>query len=836
MHLNISVTKVVIPWRTVLPLVLLCYMLGLAAHVQARGAILISKNINVIAANNHSYSGDISADGKLIVYASSASDLVLGDHNNLPDIFIYDVDSNKTELLSVTAKGDDSNGASSIPVISADGQFVVFASAADNLVEGDQNGAVDIFMYHRAERLLERISSLDKSGAEFEGRGPSQIDISGDGRFVVFDTTTDNLVYNDNNNLSDVFLYDRVTGVIDKISNASSGKTDADGGSYHAVISENGQFIAFESMASNLVSNDTNALSDVFVYDRNDGGMTRISVNSAGDESKGASLRPQISEGGQFVSFYSKASNLVEDTHLRNSHLEMSDGIYLHDKGAGRTQLLTLGAGDHWPSEPINPKFNMSANANYIVFSSKAQNITEYWTGLCDDSGTVNCFWRDRDNVFLYNRLTAHTELISVNSFGFPLDANSVEPSVSEDGKFVSFTGSDYGPEYGISTSQLNLGASWGLLATYLIAPGGDLFEDYPSYTWANREEAIAYRLSTSDTLIQPWISVNEAECNDGICLTTPLMILDYGLHSVFVQYATELGEVSPLSEPVSIFKRPATPSPDLITTDISKIITLTWSDVPDVIDYRLKVRDKTTGEIILDYRVWNPELMSYTLPFTLNSEHTYQWKIKAQEPSGRYSSWTPIYHRVASSIPTPIYPEGVIDDFSPTFQWISTDNAEGYRVRIQDVDTGETVINKYIGNQLTYTFDNILKSGHRYRWKVRTQNPDGNYSKWSYFEFTDARSLPSVTNTVTLTWAVPDSRVDGSLLQPGDISQYIVVYQKEQEAIKGIIIEDVRLTELTLEDLSDGDYQFKIKVVDKMGLASDFSEGAKITLPRSVK
>ena len=830
---HFSVTRVFIVWRK-LPLFALIVFITYCSHVaQSNTTELISQNLSKFAANDDSYHGDISANGKFIVYVSSASDLVSGDSNNLTDIFLYDVDKKTTKRLSVDRYGRDSNGRSSMPVISGDGHFVAFASAANNLVKGDQNGAVDIFVYNRAQKTLEKISELYNSGLGLGNEWPSQIDISGDGRYVVFDATSDNLVKNDSNNLSDIFLYDRVTEATHKISNASGAAVESDGDSYNAVISENGQFIAFESNASNLVRGDTNQSSDVFVHDRSSGTVTRVSVNSDGVEANGKSLRPQISEDGQFVSFYSAGSNLINNM-LSDPYIDTHDGIYLYDRLSEKTELLTLSVDNKWPDQPINPIFTMSANANYIVFSSKAQNIIEYWPGLCTGLSMDACFWRESENIYRYSRLTSHTELISIDQSGFPIDGNSFEASISRDGKHVSFTSSDYSSQSGIKGSQLNLSYLLESLPTHLISPTGDLFEDYPSYTWAVHEHAAAYRLLTPDTLIQPWTLVNDVECSVETCFTTPLTVLDYGPHSVFIQYASSHGEVSPLSEPLSLYKRPATPYSEPLTTDISKPITLTWNEVPDAIDYRLRVRDKTTGETIINYRLINPTVASYTLPFTLNPDHAYEWKVKVQKPNGLYSSWAQITHQATPSIPTPVFPEGKIDDLTPTLQWHKAGNAQKHRILIQNADTGEIIINKTINNDSSYTHSEPLVPGYRYRWKIRSQSPDGEYSQWSYFTLSGVDSPTVPKNSITLTWGVPENRVDGSVLVEGNISHYVVVYQREQDAVEEIIIRDAALTQLAMRNLEDGRYQFKIRVIDNMGLASDFSEGVKIMLPRS--
>ena len=807
--------------------------------VSTQAKTLVSKNTTRMAGNFQSYSGDISADGKYIVYASSSSDLVRNDTNSLPDVFLYHVDSGQTERLSVpynAAKVSNANGESSIPSISADGEFVAFVSTASNLTVGDKNNTADIFVYQRSTATVKRISRFKYQG-EYSAT-PTQVDISDDGRFVVFDTVVNNFV-DDNNQASDIFLYDRETELTEKISNTDE-LNETNGNSYHAVISGNGRFVAFESQASNLVAGDHNQLSDVFVYDRESGNTHRVSVNSDDIEANGESLRPQISADGQFISFYSSANNLIESESLNKSHTEASDGIYLHDRVSGKTQLVSLAEDKKWPDHPVNPDFDMSSDASFIVFSSRAQNITEYWPGLCENSSnTSDCYWGATNNIFRYSRLSNHIELISIDDTGFPLDTNNVEPSISGNGELMVFSslgGDDVDMPANSINKQLYLSRPPKLKPITLIAPGGDIFEDFPIYTWGAHNKAVAYRIAMSGHETQAWIPISDVDCSDTvICSTTPLAMLDYGANSIAIQYATGLGSVSPLSSPVIAYKRPGTPQPEALVAVSNKAPTLRWNAIPDAIDYRVKVMNRTTGEFVLNHRIKNATSTSYTLPEALNPEHTYIWIVKVQKPNGLYSRWAPVTHQIAPSIPEPTYPKDSVGNMTPTFQWQAEPNvsANTYNIIIEDLNT-QVIIDKTINNNLSYTHNTAFTLGHRYRWKVRAQSPGGEYSQWSYFTLSDAGTSTEPKNSITLTWGVPENRVDGSVLVEGNISHYVVVYQREQDAIEEVIIRDASLTKLTMSNLEDGNYQFKIRVIDNIGLASDFSEGVKIILPRS--
>jgi uncharacterized repeat protein (TIGR02543 family) len=290
----------------------------------------------------------ISSDGRYVAFHSGASNLVSGDTNGYQDIFVHDRDTGATTRVSVDSSGAQANSAALNPVISSDGRFVSFYSYASNLVSGDTNGVNDIFVHDRNTGITTRVS-VDSSGVQ--GNGISyDTSISGDGRFVAFYSTSTNLVSGDTNRVDDIFVHDRNTGITTRVSTDSSG-TQGNDDSFNPAISSDGRYVAFHSSASNLVSNDTNGTLDVFVHDRNTGITTRVSVDSSGAEGNGFSWEPAFSGDGRFVTFYSIASNLVSgDTN------GMYD-IFVHDRDTGTTTRISVNSsgaqGNHHSSNPV---------------------------------------------------------------------------------------------------------------------------------------------------------------------------------------------------------------------------------------------------------------------------------------------------------------------------------------------------------------------------------------------------------------------------------------------------------------------------------------------------
>ena len=198
-----------------------------------------------------------------------------------------------TMRVSVSSSGIEGNGFSGTPSISADGQFVAFASDADNLVAGDTNGLFDVFVRDRAAGTTVRVS-LDSAGGEGNGFSDSP-SISADGRFVAFRSDASNLVAGDTNGSYDVFVYDLATALTERISVDSSG-VEGDSYSYVGGISADGQAVAFMSAASNLVSGDTNGSWDVFVHDRTTGIIARCASLRQGRRGPSKSARAHFGE------------------------------------------------------------------------------------------------------------------------------------------------------------------------------------------------------------------------------------------------------------------------------------------------------------------------------------------------------------------------------------------------------------------------------------------------------------------------------------------------------------------------------------------------------------
>lgn len=206
----------------------------------------------------------VSADGQRIAFKSSAGNLVAGDSGIYSDIFVRDMGAGTTRRVSVTSGGNEGQGDSFEAAISGDGRHVVFSSLAQNLVAGDNNFVVDIFLRDIQTNVTE-IVSVASGGAQANDWCTSA-SVTADGRYVVFQSRATTLVPGDPDNAFDVFVRDRQASTTVRASIDSNGSI-GNGSSQRPTIAANGRFVVFDSTANNLVSSDINGLRDVFRHD-----------------------------------------------------------------------------------------------------------------------------------------------------------------------------------------------------------------------------------------------------------------------------------------------------------------------------------------------------------------------------------------------------------------------------------------------------------------------------------------------------------------------------------------------------------------------------------------
>lgn len=283
----------------------------------------------------------ISSDGRYVVFRSDASNLVPNDTNGAADVFVHDRVTGLTKRVNVSSSGRQANNWSGFPAISRDGRYVTFTSSASNLVPGDTNGTSDVFI---RDRSLHRTRRVSISGLGRQANGFSEESaLSTHGRYVAFTSGASNLVPGDTNHLADVFIHDRRTGTTRRVSVSSKERqgsgSPTNTGANGPAISGDGRYVAFHSDDSNLVPGDTNRAFDIFVRDTLAGKTRRVSVSTDGQQADQESLGPAgISADGRFVVFASLATNLVA-----NDANDITD-VFIRDREAHVTILGSLGA------------------------------------------------------------------------------------------------------------------------------------------------------------------------------------------------------------------------------------------------------------------------------------------------------------------------------------------------------------------------------------------------------------------------------------------------------------------------------------------------------------
>ena len=349
-----------------------------ARELESETTQMISVTADDQAGNGRSGWPSIAAGGVYVAFQSLASDLVEGDANATQDIFVRNRQDEETERASVAAGGGDADGASSQPSISSNGRLVAFCSRATNLVEGDANGVPDAFVRDLAGGTTELLVPPGVAGGEGcvrvalaadalfvvfsyqsvpgqpaqvfrhnretgettqltsgdAGSGVGSLAVSTDGRFVVFESAATDLVADDTNGFTDVFLWEDGAPITRLTAGADGSPANSHSGTMGAAISGDGRFVALASSASNLVPGDGNRSIDVFRLDRESGLVALASAGLNDNIGNAASYSPDVSDDGSAVAFVSTSTNLVVSDRNRHADIFLR-GTTFPENGGG---------------------------------------------------------------------------------------------------------------------------------------------------------------------------------------------------------------------------------------------------------------------------------------------------------------------------------------------------------------------------------------------------------------------------------------------------------------------------------------------------------------------
>jgi Tol biopolymer transport system component len=364
----------------------------------------------------------VSADGRWVAFISEASNLLGGDPiadpNGFADVFLVDTETATIRLVS-SAAGVPADGPSVDVDISADGRFVAFETFATNLVPADANGAAgDIVLFDAWSGELTLVSRRGETGVQGDGDSFAPT-ISADGTKVAFGSRATNLIGSDTNDKVDIFVRDVVAGTTTRVSTNSTGR-QANNASYDGAIAPTGTHVAWSSIASNLVTGDTNGARDVFLKNLSSGKTIRVSVTNAERQAKGNSGLEDVSADGRSVVFSSFASNLVS-----NDDNNKGD-VFIRDRVDG----TTVRASRRGAIEGNDDSFGaaISDDGGYVVFQTRATNLDV----AADGNGAVS-------DLFEYRVQTKELVRASVDAADGWADGASYDAAISADGSVMAF-------------------------------------------------------------------------------------------------------------------------------------------------------------------------------------------------------------------------------------------------------------------------------------------------------------------------------------------------------------------------------------------------------------
>lgn len=370
----------------------------------------VSVSSDGLEANHYSQNASISGDGRYVTFMSLANNLVVNkDDNYQLDVFVHDRTNKTTKLVSKSIEGNAGNTKSLNPVVSKDGKHIVFESYAYNLIEEDVNENADIFVYSVEGESLELVSITSKD--EQANHGSSAPTISADGRYVVYHSSARNLVPGDNKrsddsewNFSDVFLRDRELNKTEIISVNLESKP-GNHPSFFGSVSGNGRYVAFASMATDLVKDYPQTSIyvggkgrvarrvDIYVRDRETNTTQLVSATADGAPGNHQSQAPKISTDGRYVSFQSAATNLVE-----NAMPGVTINIFRRDLQEYKMDVATKFSGPN-EANVMAAHSAVSGDGSFVVFD------TNY--------GHKGAQLARKSDVYLWNAETGEVELIS---------------------------------------------------------------------------------------------------------------------------------------------------------------------------------------------------------------------------------------------------------------------------------------------------------------------------------------------------------------------------------------------------------------------------------------
>ena len=385
-----------------------------------------------------SFDPGISNTGRFVVFDSAASNLVPNlNPNSKRQVYLHDRQTGVTEMVSVTSAGLPGNDDSFVATVSDDGNIVVFDSFASNYAGNDTGGVRDVFLRDRAAGTTQRISqyitgtqgvcaAITVNPLDCNSSDPS---ISADGSIIAF-ATWSQLTPDDTDEAHDVYVFNRTASSLQRISVGIGGPPNGPSGS--PAVSAEGRYITFSSLANNLIVGDTvDTVSDIFVFDRQTGILRKATGAFGGGAADGPSFGPSISGDGRFVAFWSQAANLQSVPEATGFFdIFVAD---MQDSPASIKKIVNL-QGAEGDGESRAP--SISRDGKIIAFDSLATNLDDT---LADGNGARDIYVLDRSCSVTFNAGPCTFKRVSVASNGEASNGESRFAALSGDGKYVAY-------------------------------------------------------------------------------------------------------------------------------------------------------------------------------------------------------------------------------------------------------------------------------------------------------------------------------------------------------------------------------------------------------------
>ncbi|MCU0464028.1 MAG: hypothetical protein MUF38_05625 [Anaerolineae bacterium] len=578
----------------------------------------------------------MNSDGSIVAFWTDTGGLVPGDTNFAGDVFIRNRTNNTTERVSLGLGGvqtarTDNNLPTSYPQIGIDdsGNFIVYASDATNIEAPgvDTNNVVDVFLFNRFDRTTRKVSFGAPGSSNPQALGGStNPTISGNGNFVAFRSVAPNIVNGDTNNQPDVFVWDRVANVSTRINVSSAGvQANVEDGSSDFTLSDDGRYVAFESLATNL---------------------TRINIGLGGAQANADSSEPFISGSGNFVVFKSLASNLVAgDTN------GVAD-IFIWRRSDGnisRVSVTSAGLEANGPS--ATPVTN--DNGRFIQFWSTATNLVE---------GDTNGF----PDFFLHDRITGATTRINNNTSGQQSNGYQTQGStISDNGAIVAFESFATNLAANDTNNSTDIFVAVGGPAAPFNVTVTNRTETSVSIAWSQDDSVIGAVTQESNFIVQERVvgaggfrNIATLPADSSTFTSTGLpagslqpctelryrivATRDYGAGVGVINSSSVVLSTKTLGCPPGIFNTSAPVNEDTIINPARMMFT--WSPSEEAITYTLRVNRTAGGTLgeVFNTTVNHIDVCLATCTYTPNStleaaltNGTYTWTLVATNPRG---------------------------------------------------------------------------------------------------------------------------------------------------------------------------------------------------------